>query len=100
MSKGKEQLDSDLLNLTKREMQMVVGKHDACNVLLLFLSNECKREFIRAFLSCVLVQIHALCHMINFTFSVFTEKHRTSLFSYKLRPTGSVCTKRPRSDIS
>ena len=31
---------------------------------------------------------------INLACSIFTEKYRTSVFLYKPRPTGSVCTKK------
>jgi hypothetical protein len=58
-----------------------------CTTLLICISNH-------AFLVCFKYK----CHIINFLLtslaSVCTEKYRTSVFLYKPRPTGSVCTKK------
>jgi hypothetical protein len=60
-----------------------------CTTLLICISNH---AFLVCFeYKCLKMPYNKL--FINLACSVFTEKYRTSVFLYKPRPTGSVCTK-------
>ena len=59
-----------------------------CTTLLICISNH-------AFLVCLKYKCHINNKLlINLACSVCTEKYGTSVFLYKPRPTGSVCTKK------